>query len=169
MAFALCARDRIRVDGPFATPAFLVVLAFTTIVVLPAICYLYLVHCAWSWLYLVDPSKVPSLAIVPILVIHGGALIGGWYFGARLLRVDKQSVLGYFTIGSGVLFIILAAVFHQRLTSYGSYGDYRAGEVLGLLEVKLGYVLLTLIMGIGVAALFVVLELTRDSRRVRAR
>ncbi len=169
MVFALCARDRIRVDGPFSTPAFLLVLAFTGIVLLPTTCYLYLVHSAWSWLYLVDPAKVPGLAVVPILVIHGGMLIGGWYLGARLLRADKPSAVSYLAIGCAVLFVVLVAVFHARVGNYGSYEDFRAGRTFGLLEVKLGYVLLTLFMGIGVAAAFVALELVRDSRRVRAR
>ena len=169
MVFALCARDRIRVDGPFSTPAFILVLFFTGIVVLPATLYVYLAHPAWSWLYFVDPVDVPMLAVVPILVLHGAALIGGWYLSARLLRADKRNLVGYFAIATALLFLILAAVLRGRLGSYGSFGDFQDGNTFGVLEVKLGYVLMTLAIGVGVAAAFVALELVRDSRRVRAR
>ena len=88
---------------------------------------------------------------------------------AAVLRADKRNMVGYFAIGTGLLFLIVAAVMSNRLGSYGSYGDFQDGNTFGVLEVKLGYVLMTLAIGVGVAAAFVALELARDSRRVRAR
>jgi hypothetical protein len=169
IAFALCARDRVRVDGPFATPSFLLVLIFAGVVLAPATLYLHLAHTSWSWLYLVDPHKLPHLSLVPLLALHGGFLVGGWYLGARLLRADRRGVAFYSALVAALGFLISLPILGGRLGSYGSYADYRGGRAFGLFEVKLGYVLITLILAVGVSAGYVALELVRDSRRVRAR
>ena len=56
-----------------------------------------------------------------------------------------------------------------RVGRYGTFGEFHDGRALALMEVKLGYVLVALAAGVGIAAGFVGLELMRDSRRVRAR
>ncbi len=169
VSFALCARDRVRVDGPFATPAFVLVLLFVGAIVAPAALYLHLAHTAWSYLYLLDPDKLPHLAIVPLLAFHGGFVVGGWYLGARLLRADRRRPAAYVAGIGGLCFVASLAIFSARLGSYGTYSDYQNGSTYGLFEVKLGYVLVTLVLAVGVSAGFVALELIRDSRRVRAR
>ena len=68
-----------RADGLFAAPAFPLVAIFIAIVLTPIALYLYLAHPSWSWMYLVDPADVPGLAIVPLLVLHGGLVVAGWY------------------------------------------------------------------------------------------
>lgn len=169
LVFALCARDRVRADGPFASPPFVLVLTFMGLVLLPAGLYLYVAHPAWTWMYLVDPEDVPSLAVVPMLAIHGGALIGGYYAGGRLIRADRKNVLLYALAGGWVMFTLTALLLRERLFSYGTYLDWQRNTALDLMDVKLGYVLIALILGIGAAAGFIALELFRDSRRVRTR
>jgi hypothetical protein len=159
----------VRADGPFAAPAFTLVLTFVGIVLMPAGLYLYLAHPAWTWMYLVDPDDVPVLAVVPMLALHGLAVVGGYYVGGRLLRADRQKALVYALAGGGALLIALALALRGRLFSYGSYRDFHRNTALDLMDVKLGYVLIALIPGIVAAAGFVALELFRDSRRVRAR
>ena len=68
LAFALCARERIRVDGPFAPPAFSLVLMHAAGVVAPVALYFYAVHPAWSWMYMIDPGGVSALALAPSYV-----------------------------------------------------------------------------------------------------
>ncbi len=169
LVFALCARDRVRADGPFAAPAFLLVLTFVGLVLLPAGLYLYVAHPAWTWMYLVDPADVPSLAVVPMLALHGGALVGGYYAGGRLVRADRQKALLYALAGGGVVLALIVLLLRERLFSYGTYLDWQRNTALDLMDVKLGYVLIALIPGIGAAAGFVAQELFRDSRRVRTR
>lgn len=158
-----------RSDGPFVSPAFTLVLIFTGIVVLPTTLYFYVAHEAWTWLYLIDPADVPDLAVVPVLVAHGGFLIGGWYLGARLLRQDKRRVAVGIALGCLVMWLILVLVAWGRLSRYGSYAEFHDGQALGLMSVKLGYVLIPLLLGVGVSAGYIALELLRDSRRVQAR
>jgi hypothetical protein len=159
----------VRADGPFAAPAFLLVLSFVGVVLLPVTLYLYLAHADWTWMYMVDPADVPGLALVPILVLHGGAVVGGWYLGATLLRTDRQRIMWGMLTGSGVAIVGLVIGLRDRIFTYGTHRDFHAGRALELMDVKLGYVLIALFIGVGGSAGFVAFELYRDSRRVRAR
>ena len=158
-----------RADGVFAAPAFPLVAIFIAIVLTPIALYLYLAHPAWSWMYLVDPGDVPGLAIVPLLVLHGGFLVGGWYLGGRLIRTGREKQARYGLLGSALVVLVLTAIGWGRIGAYGSYRDFHDGRAIDLFDVKLGYVLVGLAIGIGAAAGYVALELTRDSRRVRTR
>ena len=158
-----------RADGAFAAPAFPLVAIFIGVVITPITLYLHLAHPAWSWLYMVNPDDVPGLAIVPILVAHGGAVVTGWYVGARLLRAGKGKAALY-SLGGGALVALLAtAIAWRRIGAYGTYEAYHGGLAHDLWDVKLGYVLVGLVVGTGAAAGYVALELSRDSRRVRTR
>jgi hypothetical protein len=160
----------VRADGPFASPAFVLVLGFAAVVVLPMTLYFFWVHPAWSWMYLVDPDKVPSLAVVPVAVTHIGAVVGGWYLGARLLRADKRTAALWVAGGGGGLLLLAAILLGGRIGHYGSYARHSAGEELrGLMDVKLGWALIVVFLAFAVAAGYVALELSRDSRRVRTR
>lgn len=158
-----------RASGPFASPAFPLVLVFLGVVALPTSLYLYLAHPAWSWLYLVDPGRVPGIMIVPVLVAHGGALLGAWLAAAALIRADRdRTVLGTLA-GAAAALVVVGTLLSGRLEAYGGYEVYHAGAAVGLLEVKLGYVLIATLLGIGAAAGFVAVELLRDSRSARQR
>jgi hypothetical protein len=171
LGFALCARDRVRSGGPFASPAFGLVAIFVGVVLLPMTLYLYLAHPAWSWMYLIDPAGVPGLVLVTLLLAHGGAALGGWYLGARLIRAGKryEQIAAYGLAGASAVLLLLVSLAWGRIGRYGSYDEFHDGRTLSLVEVKLGYVLVALLVGTAVAAGFVALELMRDSRRVRAR
>ena len=169
LAFSLCARDRVRADGPFAFPAFPLVVAFAGIVVAPVALYLHAAHPAWSWMYLVDPSALPGLLVLPLVTLHAGVVPAGFYLGAHLLRTGRARALRY-TVGIGAVVLLLATVLAWgRVGRYGEYGDFHAGRALALMEVKLGFVLVGVIVGLAAAAGFTAVELLRDSRRVRAR
>jgi hypothetical protein len=165
----LCARERVRADGPFASPAFPLVLVFLGLIALPTALYLYWAHPAWSWLYLLDPALVPTIMVVPMLVAQGGALLGAWVVGTALLRADRDRVLFGALAGASVALVALGLLLSDRLGAYGSYEVFMAGVAVGLLEVKLGYVLIAILLGLGAAAAFVAVELLRDGRRVRLR
>ena len=150
-------------------PPFVLVLMFVGAIQLPIAIYLYWLHPAWSWLYLIDPAKVPDLVLVLVILVQCGALLGAWYFGAYLLQLGKDRAILYSIVGSAVVVLLLGVIFAGRLMQYGTYQDYEAGRTATLLDVKLGYVLIALVLGAGAAAGFVALELVRNSRRVRAR
>jgi hypothetical protein len=159
----------VRADGAFASPAFPLLLTFLGVIALPTALYLYWAHPAWSWLYLLDPALVPSIMVVPVLVAQGGALLGAWLAGAALIRAERDRVLLGAVAGAVVALVTLGHLLADRLGSYGSYEVFRAGAAVGLLEVKLGYVLIAILLGLGAAAAFVAVELLRDGRRARVR
>jgi len=169
LAFALAGRDRIKGDGPFAPPAFLLVLIHVGLVTAPVTLYFYAAHADWSWLYLVDPDDVPGLAIVPLVVAHALVIVGGWYLGSWLVRHDRVRFIWY-VMGSAVIaFVIGFALAFTRLSTATSYAGYLAGAHGGLMSVELGWALLVSVAATAVATGYVVIEMMRDSRRVRSR
>jgi hypothetical protein len=169
LGFALCARERIRADGPFAFPAFHLLATFAGIVLVPITMYLYLAHPAWSWMYLTDPAGVPGLALLPLVVAHAGLPLAGWYVAARLLRSGRERILVYVVAGTPVVLLVATLLCWGRLGKYGSYAAFHEGRALSLMQVKLGYVMIGVMVGLAAAAGYLALELLRDSRRVRSR
>lgn len=166
----MCARDRIRTEGPFASPSFPLVAIFIGVVLTPVNLYLYLAHPAWSWMYLFDPEGVTGLTMASLLA-HVAMVVGGWYGGARLIRAGKKKEqLAFYALAGGAALVLLAlSLCWGRVGRYGTYREFTDGRALDLMEVKLGYVLVVIAAGVATAAGFVGLELMRDSRRVRAR
>lgn len=164
-AFALCGRERIRIDGPFAAPAFWLVLTFAGVILIPVALYLYAAHPAWSWMYMVDPENVPSILLLPLLVGHGLVFLGGWWVGGKLIRAHKTMPAIYGLLGGSVVLAVLTLLSWGRLGSYGTYSEFTDDRALNIMEVKLGYVLIVIFLGLGAAAVMVALQLLNDSRR----
>lgn len=138
-------------------------------ILIPCALYFYLAHPAWSWLYLVNPSRVPRVAVVTIVAAWGAAVIGAYYGGAWLLRNGKERVLlGAIAVGFALI-VLLVILLRHRLLHYGSYEDFARGRALALAQVKLGYVLIAVVIGVCAATAFVGWELRRDGRRAAAR
>ena len=169
MMLAICARDRLRADGIFAPPASLLVAMFLGIILLPITLYLYLAHPSWTWMYLVDPQRLPGFAVLPLTMAHIAVVVLGWYLGARLILMGKLDLAAYGSAGGGALTLLGVILLWGRLGHYGTYLEYRQGRSLPIMDVKLGYVLVALLVGTLISASFVAVELLRDSRRVRNR
>jgi hypothetical protein len=135
----------------------------------PITLYLYAAHPSWTWMYLVNPDTVPGFAILPLVVAHLGFVLLGWYLGARLIRAQKLKMAAYIA-GSGAFLTLVGVVMTwDRLGRYGTYEEYQQGRALPIMDVKLGYVLVALVVGTLISASFLAIELLRDSRRVRSR
>ncbi|ACY16534.1 hypothetical protein [Haliangium ochraceum] len=167
--FALCARERVRADGPFAAPAFPLVLSFLGVLCLPVVLYLYFVHPAWSWLYAVDPARVSELVAVPVILTTVLSLLGAWLLGAALVRAGRVRALWIALAAAAAGLALTLLLGFERLAHYGSYEVFHAQAAADLLEVKLGYALMAVLLGVGAATAFVAGELLRDGRRVRLR
>lgn len=142
---------------------------FSGVIVAPTALYFYWAHPAWSWFYAINPAKLSTIALIPLTAIHAAAVIAAWYGGARLIRTGRARVAVYATGGAFGLTLILAALLRDRVFSYGTYAAFGAGHTLGLWEVKLGYAIVPVAIGVAVASGYVILELFRDGRRVRPR
>jgi uncharacterized membrane protein YeaQ/YmgE (transglycosylase-associated protein family) len=169
LVFAFLARDRIRAEGMFAMPALGFVGAFAGFLVAPCALYLAWAHPDWSWMYVVDPSGL-SFALAPAwAVVQAGALFLGWAVGGRLVRTvsPRRIAVAVAVLGAAILALVVGLA--DRLALYGTYETFSYEVGFGLLDVKLGYVLVVMSMALAAAAAQVGLELARDSRRVRAR
>lgn len=169
LAFALCARDRVRVDGPFAPPAFYLVLMHAAGVVAPVALYFYAVHPAWSWLYLIDPGGISALAILPLMVGHAVIVVGAYYVGALLIRAEHKKIVAYAIGGLGLTALIILLAARSRLGVSASYHDFKVHHGRDLMDVELGWAVLVSLMASAGSIAYIAFELTRDGRRVRSR
>lgn len=168
IGFALIARERVRADGPFASPAFPLVALHAAAVVAPIALYFYAVHPAWSWMYFFDPERVWGLAILPLMVGHAALVISGWYVSAALLRRGFITAVLY--SGGVIALTLLVLVVSQidRLTTAADYLGWVTRRGVGILSVQLGWAFVVSLLAISLSGVYVAIELNRDGRRVRA-
>lgn len=169
IGFALIARDRLKADGPFASPAFHLVALHAAAVVAPIALYFYAVHPAWAWMYWVDPAKLASVFVLPLMVGHAALVIGGWYASSYLIRKGLQGALFYVAGAIALFMLVMLIVTINRLVTATDYIGYPAHKGVGLLKVKLGWAFLVSLLAMFGSAIYVAIELGRDGRRVRAR
>lgn len=155
--FAWCAQGRLRADGVWAQPAISIVWIFVGFIAAPATLYRNWVYPEWSWLYLIDSADVPGLAIVPVIAASGGALIGGYWVGARILRSDRQKALLGAVVGGGFVIVLFASLVSGRLAR--PFTDDKFVTIA----------LLTVTIGELAAAAYVGWELWKDGKRALAR
>jgi hypothetical protein len=169
IGFALIARDRIRADGPFSTPAFQLVALHAAAVVAPVALYFYAVHPAWSWMYWVNPRKLAGVAVLPLMVGHAGLVIGGWYGAGLLLRRGYQGALLYAASAIALVLLVLFVAGIHRLSTATDYLGWQANQGTSLFAVQLGWAFLVSLLALFGSAIYVAIELGRDGRRVRSR
>ncbi len=167
----MLARERIRVDGPFSTPAFPLVALHAAAVVTPIALYFYAAHPAWSWMYAVDVSKLGGAAVLPLMVGHAGLVIAAWYVAAFLLRRGLQKGL---LIAGGVAILtmlVLVIIGRERLTTASTFRGYWENRVDAplIFKVQLGWAFAVSLLALFGSAVYVAIELGRDGRRVRSR
>jgi hypothetical protein len=169
IGFALIARDRIRADGPFASPAFPLVALHAAAIVAPVALYFYAVHPAWSWMYWLDPAKLSGVAVIPLMVGHAGLVVGGWYVAALLIRKGLQGALYYVGGALALTLLVLLVAGINRLGTAADYPTWLAGKGTSVFAVQLGWAFVVSLLALFGTAVYVAIELGRDGRRVRSR
>jgi hypothetical protein len=169
LGFALVARDRVKADGPFASPAFQLVILHAGAVVAPVALYFYAVHPAWAWMYWVDPAKLAGVFVLPLMVGHAGLVVGAWYVSSLLIRKGLQGALIYVGGALALTLLILVVGGMGRLARATDYAGYPRGDGVSLFSVRLGWAFVVSMLALFGSAIYVAIELGRDGRRVRAR
>jgi hypothetical protein len=169
IGFALIARDRLRADGPFAAPAFALVVLHAAAVVAPVALYFYAVHPAWSWMYWVNPRKLAGVVVLPLMVGHAALVVGAWYGAALLLRRGYLGALLYVAGAVALILLVLVVAGFQRLATATDYPGWQDGQGTALFAVQLGWAFVVSLMALFGSAIYVAIELGRDGRRVRSR
>jgi hypothetical protein len=169
IGFAMVARDRLKADGPFATPAFQLIALHAAGVVAPVALYFYAVHPAWAWMYWIDPKKLAGVFVLPLMVGHAGLVIGGWYGSAILIRKNLQGALLYVAGALGLALVVLIVGGSTRLSTAADYDGFATHQGVSLLSVQLGWAYVVSLLALFGSAIYIAIELGRDGRRVRAR
>jgi hypothetical protein len=167
IGFALVARDRVRADGPFAAPAFHLVLLHAAAVVAPVALYFYAVHPAWSWMYYVDPKKLAGVAVLPLMVGHAALVVGGWYIAAIVIRRGHQAAVLYAGGAVALTLLITVVAGSTRLFTAADFLGWQQNRGTSLFNVQLGWAFVVSLLALFGSAIYVAIELGRDGRRVR--
>jgi hypothetical protein len=166
----LVARDRIKADGPFAAPAFQLVVLHAAAVVAPIALYFYAVHPAWAWMYAVEPEKLSAVFVIPLMVLHPALVVGAWYVSSMLIRKGLSGALLYVAGALALLLLVLVVAGMNRLGTAADYAGFKAEHGgVSLFSVRLGWAFVVSLLALFGSAIYVAIELGRDGRRVRAR
>jgi hypothetical protein len=144
------------------------VLSFEAIIVWPVALYFYLVHPAWSWMYLIDPARLPGGIVVLVLLAYMATLLAGYLGGWALVKMQREKLLyvALAVIGVGLIVFLIAA--RGRISHAGTYDEYHAGHALNLGEGKLGWALAATSTGVAIAIVLVGFTLWEQGKRSRS-
>jgi hypothetical protein len=102
---------------------------FAGLSVLPAATYLAGQFPDWSWMYLIDPQRLPRLWAVGAGLVTGGGVAAGFVLGLKGFRR-----YGAWSLGAALAVLLLAYLGlvglswrSSRLSAIGSYANFHAG------------------------------------------
>jgi hypothetical protein len=168
LVFAACARVQFSNGTSPWGREIIAVLSFEAIIVWPVALYFYVVHPAWSWMYFVDPARLPWGVSVLVMLGDVATLVGGYLGGWALLRARRERLLYAALALVGVVLVIFLIVGRGRIAHAGSYDEYHAGHALALGEGKLGWALAATSTGVAIAIVLVGLTLWEQGKRSRS-
>ena len=168
LVFAACARVQFANGGSPWGRELAAVLSFEAIIVWPVALYFYLVHPAWSWMYLIDPARLPWGISVLVLLAYVATLLGGYLGGWALIKIQKERLLFAALAVVGVGLIVFLIVARGRVSHAGTYDEYHAGHALNLGEGKLGWALAATSTGVAIAIVLVGFTLWEQGKRSRS-
>ena len=167
LAYSARALIRAHTGSFFECAALRVAGVYTALVVWPAALYFYMAHPDWSWMYWVDPHRVPRLTVVLVMIAYGGALVGGFAAGYALVRAGKFMQLFGAMGGVAVVMGLLVGILHRRFFHWGTFDDYRGnGPMYALGQVKLGYSLIVVGVATACALAYACWQLHLAGRRI---
>ncbi len=143
--FTACARTQLLGGAPpLRRTELSMVLSFAVVTAAPVATYYYVTYPDWSWMYLLDPSKLArgtglSVVLFSVLMVPVGYL-SGWL----LLRWQRERGLFALLGALSMALFLLTALCRRRLFSIGRYEDFRAGGLLlrPIIQGKLFFALL---------------------------
>lgn len=168
MLFAWCARQQFRNGGSPWGRELAAVLSFGGIILWPVGVYYYVVFPDWSWMYFVDPARLPWGASVLVFLGYGITLVGGYLLGWALLRTHQEKVLYGVGGALGLAMLVFMIIYRERLWSHGTFAEYHHDLALPLRESKLGWALPATALGLGGAITLVCFTLWEQGKRFKS-
>ena len=138
-------------------------------VVAPVALYFYAVHPAWAWMYWVDPAKLATVFVLPLMVGHAALVVGAWYVSSIFIRKNLGGALFYIGGALALTLLVMVVGGMGRLARATDYAGFPRGEGAPLFSVRLGWAFVVSMLALFGSAIYIAIELGRDGRRVRAR
>ncbi len=148
LLFAYFARVQFAEGGSPFRSEIVAVLSFAALVLWPLAIYFYFVHPDWSWMYFLDPRRLPRGLFIGVLMLHLAALLGGYLAGFAAIKARRMRLLYGSMAGLLALLLVLSVLLRGRLSSDGTLEEYRAGTALSLSEGRLGFILVIAMAGL---------------------
>jgi hypothetical protein len=168
LAFAACARAQFSSGvSPWGRELY-AVLSFEGIILWPVAIYFYVVYPDWSWMYFVDPHRLPFGVSVLVLLAYVATLLGGYLSGWALVRARRQRLLAAALAVVGLVLFWLLVSCRGRLFSGGTFAQFHAGHPPSLSEGKLAFALVATDLGVSAAMVVVGMALWEQGRRFRS-
>jgi hypothetical protein len=114
-------------------------LLYQVLLVTPAFLYFGFVFPDWTWLYLVDPHRLPIGITILSALATAAALLGGYLVGWVLLRARRRRELMAVVAVTALMLLVSLLLLRERLGRAGSYAEFVAGNAAKLGERKLGW------------------------------
>jgi hypothetical protein len=168
LVFAACARVQFANGGTPWGRELMAVLSFEAIIIWPVALYFYVVHPAWSWMYFVDPERLPLGVSLLVMLAYVATLLGGYLGGWALVRAHRDKILFGLLAVLGVFQVIFLIACRGRIAHEGTFEEYHAGHALSVGEVKLGWALAATTTGVAIAIVLVGFTLWEQGKRSRS-
>ena len=121
----VAAPELVRDDGPIAlSRPFAVVASFAALLWLPIVGYFVGFHGDWSYLYLVPWQRVPSAVDLGLVLLSGGAVLGGFWLSVRPVRRRRLGPVVVMVVAPGTLAVAGLALAMHRLAVSGTYAQF---------------------------------------------
>jgi len=131
--FGLAGRREVESSGSFMrTRAFRWGFVYLHLGVLAISLTLYAIEPAWMWMYWVDPTHLPIVAVALVFVLYEVCYVAGFALASELERWRRNAT--WWLVGAMFVAINAAEITTwRRLFYFGTFSEHEAGKaVLGL-------------------------------------
>jgi hypothetical protein len=167
LLFSACARQQFSGGAAPWGRELAAVLSFEALILWPVALYFYLVYPDWSWMYFVDPKKLPWGISVLVMLGYVATLLAGYLGGWAILRARKPRILYGVLGGVALVLLVFAILCRGRLANNGTFAEYHAGTALSAGEGKLVWALGVTSLGVAGAIALVGFTLWEQGKRFR--
>jgi len=168
LVFAACARVQFSGGAAPWGRELVAVLSFEAIIVWPVSLYYYLVFPDWSWMYFVDPHRLPRGVSILVLLAFVAMLLGGYLAGWALLRAHREKYLYGAVAGVLLSLFVFTLACRGRLVNSGTFAEYHSGRALSITEGKLSWALAVTSLGVFSGIALVGFTLWEQGKRFRS-
>jgi hypothetical protein len=142
-------------DTPIvASRPFAIVLAFAVLVWVPVVGYFVAFHGDWAYVYLVPWRRVPSAIDLGLVLVAGGAVLGGFVVAVGPVRKRRFAPVLLLTAVPVAIAVAGLAAAARRLAVSGTYAQFHGDfgtEPIGASLLGRGVLLMGGVLALGIA------------------